>query len=124
MEKLEMTKPEALQQLRIIWKSPLIPSDPLVWRKDIDPAVKAKIKDFVLNYGKSDPREKEVLKNIYNYSGFRESTNAQLIPIRQLEFYKDRVKIEADTAMNAEEKQKKLAEIDARLMELDRQARR
>lgn len=124
MEKLEMTKPEALQQLRIIWKSPLIPSDPLVWRKDIDPAVKAKIKDFVLNYGKSDPREKEVLKNIYNYSGFRESTNAQLIPIRQLEFYKDRVKIEGDTALNAEEKQKKLAEIDARLMELDRQARR
>ena len=124
MEKLEMTKPEALQQLRIIWKSPLIPSDPLVWRKDMDPAVKAKIKDFVLNYGKSDPREKEVLKNIYNYSGFRESTNAQLIPIRQLEFYKDRVKIEGDTALNAEEKQKKLAEIDAKLMELDRQARR
>jgi phosphonate transport system substrate-binding protein len=124
MEKLEMTKPELLQQLRIIWKSPLIPSDPLVWRKDLDPAVKAKIKDFVLNYGKTDPNEKAVLKNIYNYTGFRESSNAQLIPIRQLEYFKDRVKVENDMAMNAEEKQKKLAEIDTKLLELDRQARR
>ena len=124
MEKLEMTKPELLKQLRIIWKSPLIPSDPLVWRKDLDPAVKAKIKDFVLNYGKTDANEKTVLKNIYNYSGFRESSNAQLIPIRQLEYYKDRVKIEGDANMAADEKQKKIAEIDLKLLELDRQARR
>jgi phosphonate transport system substrate-binding protein len=27
-----------------VWKSPLIPSDPFVWRKDMDPAVKTKIK--------------------------------------------------------------------------------
>ena len=124
MEKLEMTKPELLKQLRIIWKSPLIPSDPLVWRKDLDPAVKAKIKDFVLNYGKTDANEKTVLKNIYNYSGFRESSNAQLIPIRQLEYYKDRVKIEGDANMAADDKQKKIAEIDLKLLELDRQARR
>ncbi|MDB5810362.1 MAG: phnD 1 [Betaproteobacteria bacterium] len=124
MEKLEMTKPEMLQQLRVIWKSPLIPSDPLVWRKDLDPAVKAKIKDFVLSYGKTDPAEKAVLKNIYNYTGFREASNAQLIPIRQLEYFKDRVKIENDMAMNTDEKQKKLADIDGKLLELDRQARR
>jgi phosphonate transport system substrate-binding protein len=124
MEKLEMTKPEYLQQLRIIWKSPLIPSDPLVWRKDLDPAVKARIRDFVLNYGKTDAGEKAVLKNIYNYSGFRESSNAQLIPIRQLEYFKDRIKIEGDTTITADDKQKKLAEIDAKLTELNRQASR
>ena len=123
MEKLEATKPELLQQIRILWKSPLIPSDPFVWRKDLDPAVKAKIKDFVLNYAKSDPNEKAVLKNIYNYSGFRESSNAQLIPIRQLELFKDRITLEGDTVMAAGEKQKKLAEIDAKLAELNRQAK-
>ena len=64
---------------------------------------------------KSDPNEKAVLKNIYNYSGFRESSNAQLIPIRQLELFKDRITLEGDTVMAAGEKQKKLAEIDAKL---------
>ncbi len=124
MEKLEMTKPELLQQLRVIWKSPLIPSDPLVWRKDLDPAIKAKLKDFILNYGKTDAAEKAVLKNIYNYTGFRDSSNAQLIPIRQLENFKDRVKVESDATISADDKQKKLAEIDAKLLELERQARR
>ena len=124
MEKLEMTKPELLQQLRVIWKSPLIPSDPLVWRKDLDPAIKAKLKDFILSYGKADAAEKAVLKNIYNYTGFRDSSNAQLIPIRQLENFKDRVKVESDATISADDKQKKLAEIDAKLLELERQARR
>ena len=39
-----------------------------------------------------------MLKNIYNYGGFRESSNAQLVPIRQLELFKDRGKIETDDA--------------------------
>ncbi|WP_371357674.1 PhnD/SsuA/transferrin family substrate-binding protein, partial [Salmonella sp. M183] len=51
--KLEATKPELASQLRVLWKSPLIPSDPFVWRKDLDPAVKAKLKTFVLGYAKT-----------------------------------------------------------------------
>src|SRR6516225_945186 len=61
--KLEATKPELYQQLRVIWQSPLIPSDPFVWRTDLDPEVKTKIRDFVLGYGKTDRQEKAVLKN-------------------------------------------------------------
>ena len=92
MGKLETSKPELFQQLRVIWRSPLIPSDPFVWRKDLNPAVKAKLKSFVLNYAKNDPAEKAILNNIYNYDGFRESNNDQLIPIRQLELFRDRRK--------------------------------
>jgi phosphonate transport system substrate-binding protein len=29
--------PDARNQIKIIWTSPLIPLDPLVWRKDLDP---------------------------------------------------------------------------------------
>jgi len=83
IEKLEATKPEVAKELKVIWKSPLIPNDPLVWRKDLDAGVKAKLKGFLLAYGKSDA-DKAVLKAIYNYSGFKESTNEQLVPIRQL----------------------------------------
>ena len=80
--------------------------------------MKGKIRAFVLDYAKTDPAEKAVLKNIYNYGGFRESSNAQLTPIRQLELYKDRVKIESDERMGAAEKTKALAEIDRKLAEL------
>jgi len=118
MGKLESSKPELFNQLRIVWKSPLIPSDPFVWRKDLDSATKTKIKNFVLNYAKNDADEKAVLKNIYNYGGFRESNNDQLIPIRQLELFRDRTKIENDDKIAAAEKTKLLAEIDQKLATL------
>lgn len=113
--RLEATKPELASQIRVIWKSPLIPSDPFVWRKDLDQQTKDKIRKFVLEYAKNNPAEKEVLKNIYNYAGFRASTDAQLNPIRQLELFKDRQKVEADASLTNADKKKKLADIDAAL---------
>ena len=113
--RLEATKPELASQIRVIWKSPLIPSDPFVWRKDLDQQTKDKIRKFVLEYAKNNPAEKEILKNIYNYAGFRASTDAQLNPIRQLELFKDRQKVEADASLTDADKKKKLADIDAAL---------
>lgn len=118
MDKLEATKPELAEKLRVIWKSPLIPSDPIVYRKDLDPALKAKIKAFILGYAKTDVAEKFVLKNILNYGGFRESNNDQLIPTRQLELFKDRRKVENDEQLSAADKTKQLADIDKKLAAL------
>jgi len=118
IDKLKATRPELANQLRVIWESPLIPSDPFVWRKDLDPAVRAKLKAFVIGYAKTDPEEQAILKNIYNYGGFRESSNEQLVPIRQLELFKERSKVEADATLDAAAKAKALAEIDARLATL------
>ena len=112
--KMKEKSPEKLEQIRILWTSPLIPRDPLVWRKDLPSDVKKKIQDFVTGYGK-DEREKEILKNMYRLAGFKASTDAQLIPIRQLELFKDRKKAEADENMNAADKKLKLDEIDAKL---------
>jgi phosphonate transport system substrate-binding protein len=119
IDKLEATKPEVAKELKVIWKSPLIPNDPLVWRKDLDPAIKAKLKGFLLGYGKTDA-DKAVLKAIYNYSGFKESTNEQLVPIRQLELFKDRRKVEIDEQYSAEEKAQRMAEIDKKLAALNK----
>lgn len=118
LDKLKATKPELASQLRVLWESPLIPSDPFVWRKDLDPAVKAKIKSFVVNYARNDEEEKTILKNIYNYGGFRESSNEQLVPIRQLELFKDRSKIENDATLDAATRTRQLADIDAKLAAL------
>lgn len=116
--KLQSSKPELASQVKVLWKSPLIPSDPFVWRKDLDPAVKAKLKNFVLNYAKTDPEEKRILGVIYNYGGFRDSNNDQLIPIRQLELFRDRAKVQNDEKLAADEKTKQLADIDRKLAAL------
>jgi phosphonate transport system substrate-binding protein len=119
LDKLETSKPEMFKELKVLWKSPLIPNDPLVWRKDLDAGVKAKVKGFLLSYGKTDS-DKAVLKNIYNYSGFKESSNEQLVPIRQLELFKDRAKVDNDAQYSAEEKAKLIAEIDKKLAALNK----
>lgn len=116
-QKVKEKTPEKLDQIRILWTSPLIPRDPLVWRKDLPSDLKKKIQDFAVNYGKDD-REKEILKNLYRLKGFKASTDAQLLPIRQLELFKDRKKYENDANMDEADKKAKLAEIDAKLAEL------
>ena len=118
--KMKEKSPEKLEQIRILWTSPLIPRDPLVWRKDLPADLKKKILDFTVGYGK-DAREKEILKNLYRLAGFKASSDAQLLPIRQLELFKDRRKFEGDANMSDTEKKLKLAEIDAKLVELARQ---
>lgn len=120
--KVKEKTPEKMDQIRILWTSPLIPRDPLVWRKDLPTDVKKKVQDFVVAYGKDD-REKEILKNMYRLAGFKASTNAQLNPIRQLELFKDRKKFELDPNMSESDKKVKLAEIDAKLADLNRSSK-
>ena len=117
LDKLKLRDAAKHAELKILWTSPLIPRDPLVWRKDLPPEAKDAIKKFVLGYGK-DAREKEILKGMQQIAGFRESTDMQLVPIRQLELYKDRIKYETDDKMNASDKSAKLAEIDKKLADL------
>ncbi|ODP35759.1 phosphonate ABC transporter substrate-binding protein [Pandoraea sp. ISTKB] len=120
LNKLEATQPEKAKQVHVIWKSPLIPSDPLLWRKDLPDGTKKKIRDFFLAYGK-DAHEKEVLKNIYNYGGFRASSDAQLLPIRQLELFKQKVQLEQDANVDAAKKKTQLADLDGKLAALDKE---
>ncbi|MDT9002304.1 phosphonate ABC transporter substrate-binding protein [Paucibacter sp. APW11] len=117
--RFSITNGDKLGQLREIWRSPLIASDPIVWRKDLDEGTKAKLRDFLLSYGKK-PAEREILEKL-SYSAFRASSNAQLGPVRLLELARERAKIENDAALAADEKSKKLADIDTRLAELNKQ---
>jgi len=117
LDKLKLRDPAKHAEVKILWTSPLIPRDPLVWRKDLPADMKEKIKKFVLGYGK-DQREKDILKGMQQIAGFRESSDLQLVPIRQLELYKDRIKFENDEKMNAQERTTKIAEIDRKLTDL------
>jgi phosphonate transport system substrate-binding protein len=118
-DRFAITHPEQIKEVREIWRSPIIPSDPLVWRKDLDAATKQKVREFLLGYGKQ-PREKAILEKL-GYSAFRASSDTQLITIRQIELAKARNAAEADTSLSADEKAKKLHEIDDKLSELGKQ---
>jgi phosphonate transport system substrate-binding protein len=124
-DRLEVTQPDKAAQLKVIWKSPLIPADPLVWSKALTDSEKSKIRDFIFSYGDTD-EEKAVLKNM-QLGKFLASTDDQLLPIRQLELFKQRTTISADSKLAEADKAKKLAQIDAdlatlqqRLSELDK----
>lgn len=118
LDKIKDRLPEKFKDIRIVWTSPLIPLDPLVIRKDLPEVAKNKLKDFFYTYGQGGQQEKDVLMKISKLSAFKPSTNAQLVPIRQLEFFRERTRLEADAAMPAGEKQTKVAEIDRKLAEL------
>jgi len=118
LDKIKDRQPEKFKDIRIVWTSPLIPLDPLVLHKELPAASKEKIKTFFYNYGKTDAREKEILMKISKLSGFKSSTNAQLTPIRELDLFGKRNKIESDTTIAAVEKTKQLADIDKQLASL------
>src|SRR5262249_56762054 len=89
LQRVEVTAPEARSQIKIIWTSPLIPLDPIVWRKDLDAAVKTKLYTFLLSYGRigSDDEIAAAKTNLANLvlSTFQTSSDPPLIPIRLLE---------------------------------------
>ncbi|GAB3476316.1 phosphonate ABC transporter substrate-binding protein [Polaromonas eurypsychrophila] len=118
LDKVKDKLPEKFKDIRVVWTSPLIPLDPLVMRKDLPAVTQQKLKDFFYTYGQGGQQEKDVLMRISKLSAFKPSTNAQLIPIRQLELFKERNKFEADANLPGAEKQAKVAEIDRKLAEL------
>jgi phosphonate transport system substrate-binding protein len=120
MAKIQKNFPEKFAELKVIWKSPLIPSDPIVWRKDLSDGDKAKLKDFFLGYGKT-PEEKQVLAGL-QWGEFKDSNDDQLVPIRTLELFKKRVALVNDATVSDADKTAKLAEIDAQLAELKKKA--
>jgi len=121
LEKIQERFPDKFQAIRVVWTSPLIPLDPLVMRKDLPEPVKAKVRDFFYTYGQDGVREKEALMKLSKLSGFQASTNRQLIPVRQLELFREKNKLEADTQLQAADRDRQLAEINRKLSELQQQ---
>ena len=118
LDKFKERQPERHKDIRVVWTSPLIPLEPLVLHKELPAATKEKIKTFFYDYAKSDARERDVVMKISKLSGFKPSTNAQLKPIRELDLFSKRNKLEADTSLSAGDKATRLADIDRQLAAL------
>jgi len=115
-DRLEVTQPDKAAMLKVIWKSPIIPADPMVWSKALSDDEKNKIRTFFADYGNTD-EEKAVLKNM-QMGKFLKSSDDQLLTIRQLDLFKQRTEVLASTGLSEQEKTQKLKDIDAGLTKL------
>jgi phosphonate transport system substrate-binding protein len=75
-------------EVKVIWRSPMLPEDPIIWRKDLDPAVKEKLRQFFLTYGQGDGadavRARGYLAKV-NVGGFKPADDSHLLPVREME---------------------------------------
>lgn len=118
MFRLDLSRPGMAKRVKPIWKGPLIASDPLLVRDDMPAELKTKIASFFASYGKTAEERKgiEPLK----WSGFRPSTNQQLMPYRLLRVLKEKAGVEADEKIAPDVKLAKLADLATKQAELER----
>jgi phosphonate transport system substrate-binding protein len=81
-------KPELAAKVEVIWSSPPLPESSIVARKDLDPAIKEKMRQFFLTYGTGTgpvaDKQRAVLKGLA-YGGFRPADNSYLDPVREMQ---------------------------------------
>lgn len=116
LRRIEEKSPEKYAQIKIIWKSPLIPSDPIVWRKNLPENTKSKVYDFFMTYGTTGNAQELANLDKLQWKPFRASSDDQLLPVRQLILFKDRIKlVNSGNASTAD-----IAAIDEQLSVLNR----
>src|SRR5215468_9325574 len=123
LQRVVATAPDAREKIKIIWTSPLIPLDPLMWRKDLDPAVKGKLYTALMSYGHigTDAEIKaarDILANLI-WSPFHPSSDDQLLSTRKLEANKDLLKVKGDAKLTDDQKAKEITVIQSQLAKLD-----
>jgi phosphonate transport system substrate-binding protein len=124
MERFQLTRPDLAARIRVIWTSPEIPSDPLVWRRDLPRPWKARIKAAILGFGRVGPEadaERQILAGLSDGWGpFLDADNDNLVPIRELDLAKQRQAIEHRDRLTPEERQQQLQAVDDELQRLRR----
>ncbi|MGA0424325.1 phosphonate ABC transporter substrate-binding protein [Escherichia coli] len=118
LDKLKTSAPEKLKELKMIWKSPLIPGDPIVWRKNLSETTKDR--DLRLLYELRKNAGRESGAGTPGWAPFRASSDLQLVPIRQLALFKEMQGVKSNKGLNEQDKLAKTTEIQAQLDDLDR----
>ena len=120
--RLQRNHPDIYAKLKEIWRSPLIPSDPLAYRGNLPADVKAKIFSFFVGLGRfgtpDEIRKERKILNFATYAGFKPSSNAQLFPIREMALNKDIMKLQADKKMSEGDKEKKIAALQEEIKKI------
>lgn len=102
----------ALDKIQVIWTSPVIPSDPLAYRKDLPDCLKTQIKDFFYNY-----KDAAILGPL-DWSKFVPADDSKWNTIRELNIGKEILEVQNDKNLGDADKQKKVEELKQKLAAL------
>ena len=87
-ERVARGEPTLADKVRVVWTSPRLPEDPMVWRKDLDPAIKEKLRQFFLTYAQGEgpeaERQRALLARI-SIGGFMPADDNHLLRVREIE---------------------------------------
>lgn len=106
---LKASGAKAFEQIQVIWTSPVIPSDPIAYRKDLPDCLKGQIKDFFYDY-----KDAAVLEPL-GWQGFAPAEDKKWNTIRELNVAKDILEVQNDKNLTAQAKQQKLDELNQKL---------
>ena len=120
---LRRSRPDVAAQLREIWRSPMIQTDPIIWRSDLDEEVKQRLQYFFMNYGRmGTPEEVQAARDVLTpllFGTFLPSSNAHLDPIVQLEIVRDLTAARNDPDLTSAERAERVAELEERLAQVE-----
>jgi phosphonate transport system substrate-binding protein len=80
-------RPEA-DKVKVLWQSASLPEDPIIWRKDLDPAVKEKLRQFFLTYARGDSPDAAAQRaklRPLSIGGFEPADDSHLLTVRDIE---------------------------------------
>lgn len=75
--------PDVFEKVRILQLTSPIPSDPVVFRKDLAPEIRAKLISALKSFG-STPEGEKALRNLYLLTGFKDCTDKTYDPVRKI----------------------------------------
>ncbi|RCJ27361.1 phosphonate ABC transporter substrate-binding protein [Nostoc sp. ATCC 43529] len=112
LDRLEKTNPQARKKIEIIWKSPVIPSDPIAYRQDLPADIKKKFQNFFYNY------KDQKLLELFKIAGFAPAEDKIWNTIRELEIAKEIEETQSQANLSEQDKKQKLAQLSQQLKEI------
>ena len=105
--------PGAREGLVTLWESPLVPNDVLMVRGGMPPALRQRLADLFLSYGKTQA-EKDLFAAASGISHFVAADNRVLEPVSGFKFAGERALIEQNAALDAGQKVLRLGALEQR----------
>jgi len=85
LQALHQKTPQTFARVKVIWASEALPEDVLIYRDDLDPVTREKLRSFFLSYGRASGAEGDRQRGLLaalQLKGFAPEDNSHFIPIR------------------------------------------
>lgn len=110
---MKKTNPQARNKIEVIWKSRIIPTGPIAYRKYLPEDLKENIRNFFYNYN-----ERKVLNSL-GWSRFERADDSTWNVIRNLDdIAKNIEEVKSNSGLTTGDRQQELRKLQVRLQEI------